>query len=1401
MVLWILRRTSDDDHPTKAILTGSLTADFLTEVPIATIELGNASSGMSYATDTWTIPEPVKFIRFTPIDCAGPNYGFRKFWHAAEINLYHPANFAVTNNMMMDLLNTYDAYLWGESFNIGTNPGQYTDQASADAFLAILQTIDQIMKEEIERPSDVEIKAMIQQAKDYYAAYLTSLVEYTLPGDGYYRIIANLDYYTTVETGEVDENGNPVTERVYGVKKSMYSMLEGFGAWHTLDLTDCRDVWHISRNGDNTVNIINAATEMGFSQFGNPVYMSTDPAAIQFMRFEWVGNENGQDILYLKGYGQTDVMHQLSHQRGAGTGDKLCTWSGTFNMGLPYESDKGTSEWYLEPVSNEEAQALIEAYAVVKDHDKMVMEYRNIQNQAKQDMLLANNAYKEAFITRNDQFSSSVTESSEGSLNNLLDDNAETFWHSAWSGEKAGTIGGTHFLDVTLDEPIEGTVYAWIQRRAGAENDHPISWNVYGSNDEAALQSEADFTSADNSTWREETIAGWTLVAEGLSTPYDVNISEVTTPEFNIPTPYKYLRFVCEESTGASYGTRGFFHMGGFQIFKTLGKTQLETMGEVGTTMIAEIEKGDAITDEAITLDDFNALKAAYEAFKALLKDPTTMRNTVAKYMTYADMLVIGTEPGFWASDAEAVALKTLITAANDYDKGGAYDQTKLDDYTSAIEAAAATFINAANKVSTDKWYRLRFPTEETYTKYGWSDGNILPDEGYIYGNLWGQYAAIATYTDDEEYKGLITVKETEEMREGDGLRFTELDNISNEDAALFRFVNIGDSAYIIQNKATGLYINCLEANSNDVTMSLTPTTFQANAVGYGSMLLAGKSLDGTSVTNLHAQRRDHRLVTWESAEPGSNSGLWLETADVTGDAANLFYRDYAPGVFNVVCDAIGVKAEEDGDINFYTVEGTYTEGETSFVALKKITETQPGVPYIAIVGTPEDYVEGEEDYSEPYPFTALEGNFAPKAGVAGGLIGTYTALTAPTGSVVFVNNAAETAEDKVVDDGNGNYVSVTNRAVAAGSGYLSFGYADADPSVGYDMLLAIDGTPTVTTEIEKHEGTKEDPYLILTPKDMSLLRGLLIPGRVNYVQLGADIDMAGIKNWYPLNMVEDQANGYEYQNLIDFDGHGYVISNFTDNDATDSYNSFFGILNGDVRNVGFKDVDVSCAASGTGVLAGYMGHDQYVNAEGVKQTSTLTNVWVSGKLNVVDNYAGGLIGNIGGPSVFKNVYVNVDITGNADYVGGLVGRIRDGLTIENAYAAGTLSSKGCGIVGGGQKDITAPSIYKNIVVWNNTDQNFGPLRQGVDQAEGISYFDGTNFAALQQVIVDWGKPWTCDMQEGSYPTFSGTDTGIQGVTSAQPNAKGTIYTINGIRVEKTTKGLYIIDGKKVMVK
>lgn len=304
MVLWIKRRTTDNDHPSVAVITGSLTADFGMEIPIDTLELGNASSGQEFTTGTWVIPEKVKYLRFTPINCSPE---FRTFWHAAEINLYQPGEFELYQKLMSDLLNQYDAYLWGEDFNIGTLPGQYTNQEAADAFLANLKYIEQILAEEVERPSNEEIEALVKQTQDYWNAYQASQVEYTLPADGYYRIIANLDYYKTVDTGEVDEFGEPITERIDGIKKSMYAKMDSLAAWHTLDLEDCRDVWYITRNEDNTVNMINAATEMGFYQMGSPIRMHIADSA-KVMKIDWAGKEevtfNGEtkerDILYIR---------------------------------------------------------------------------------------------------------------------------------------------------------------------------------------------------------------------------------------------------------------------------------------------------------------------------------------------------------------------------------------------------------------------------------------------------------------------------------------------------------------------------------------------------------------------------------------------------------------------------------------------------------------------------------------------------------------------------------------------------------------------------------------------------------------------------------------------------------------------------------------------------------------------------------------------------------------------------------------------------------------------------------------------------------------------------------------------------------------------------------------------
>ena len=344
------------------------------------------------------------------------------------------------------------------------------------------------------------------------------------------------------------------------------------------------------------------------------------------------------------------------------------------------------------------------------------------------------------------------------------------------------------------------------------------------------------------------------------------------------------------------------------------------------------------------------------------------------------------------------------------------------------------------------------------------------------------------------------------------------------------------------------------------------------------------------------------------------------------------------------------------------------------------------------------------------------------------------------------------------------------------------------------------DGTYTnePQSELDKHAGTEDDPFIITKPEEMAILRDYMRTGEYTYVKLGADIDMSGITNWVPLNMEQDNANGKPWMNWIDFDGQGHVISNFTCTTGTQAYNSFFGILCGNVRNVGFENANVSCINSGTGILGGYMGHDNFA-IDGVKQTSTLEKVWVTGKCNIINdgNYAGGMIGNIGGPSIIRNCYAIIDLTAANNYRGAIVGRVRDALTIENVYAAGN-NAQETGIVGGGKKEVTAPSTYKNVVVWCNTTGNFGTTTAD-DTLEGISYYDGSNFAELQQTVVAWGAPWTCDMKEGSYPVFGEGGNAIDQIAAGKQDVR--IYNINGIQVEKAQGGIFIIDGKKISVK
>ncbi len=307
----------------------------------------------------------------------------------------------------------------------------------------------------------------------------------------------------------------------------------------------------------------------------------------------------------------------------------------------------------------------------------------------------------------------------------------------------------------------------------------------------------------------------------------------------------------------------------------------------------------------------------------------------------------------------------------------------------------------------------------------------------------------------------------------------------------------------------------------------------------------------------------------------------------------------------------------------------------------------------------------------------------------------------------------------------------------------------------------------------------------------------------MTYVRLENDLDMSAYESFTPLNTYEDVVGDLHFMNWINFDGNGHVISNFSSVTSGVAYNSLFGVLCGAVYNLGLENANVVCDASGTGILSGYVGHENF------SETTRVEHVYVTGKIDVASNYCGGLFGNVGGPTIIRNCYANTTISGSATYNGGLIGSVRGALNMQNCYAAGE-NTLGGGIVGGNQAASTPASTYNNIVVWNNDYENFGTTASA-DQKSNISYYNGENFSELQQTVVAW-DPTIWSFEGDNYPVLIGKSDMTALRSIAQPATGNiTVYSMTGTKMKVAptmkealqglTKGIYIVGGKKMLVK
>ena len=908
----------------------------------------------------------------------------RGYWHLAELQFYPCTLADEVTAAKRELIDTYFQY---ESFidefmnNAGTLAGQYLPEA-VSAFVAAMDKVNE-MDSSGEEYSAEEIRAMIEEIKNTYQAVLDSKVPFTL-ADGYYRLRHSVVFLNNVPTGEVDGDGNPITVQ-REVNKYMYSTLRDgkiIARWNTpADLnTDCPSLWKVT-NKEGLFDIVNCATDARFDAWNSTV-LTMSKESENLIAVELVENVNGEPFVTLRV--STQDARCFFHPIGHGISGVDANGTGVEGDMIGWANDASrVSEWVFEPVSDDVAEEIIKAYEPYKNRAVLIESFQKMREDATKKLEIAKDiSYKEPLITSASQLSSpwSAPHSYEGNIAHLTDNDPITYWHSNWNNNT-----DRQYVQIELNEAQYELICMKFTRRLYNYNstvlcttNHVTEWSFYGSDDPDAAEED------------------WEQLAF-FETPYNAPGETIVTDGFD-PKGKKYLRLYCE----ANISSNRCWHLAELQLYPSPieivdpATSQYHMMGNVGTTLDAVLTELADVDAQDVTVEQYDKLKQAYEAFIAKFVDPTELRNKIEEVKGADKEVVIGNNPGFWKDDSASNGLKTAISNAEAYDKGGVYTTEQSQAQIEALDVAVTNINLLANPVRTDKWYRIRFGTEEEYDKYGWAKAGNAPnywtEDGEVLGlyneGNFGMHIAVAMRENvvlgqnaagNNVNGNLIQPIDKDDVLMGQELHGIRLEKLTDPDMALFRFVNVGDSALAIQNKATGLFIG------NNIKLSVHPALFEQVISGYGQNAFFIKSIQGKEFSPLHLAQNQSVLCAWGNKAgagwtdaDGRRGSFFIEEAE--GLAADYTFGDFkinfTPGDIYGRCFPVPIKVEDPTQGDVWTVAGIErTPGESSANEEIKITLAMITDPIIA-AGRPFLYVAAGEFY-EDEPDDPLPSDFS----------------------------------------------------------------------------------------------------------------------------------------------------------------------------------------------------------------------------------------------------------------------------------------------------------------------------------------------------------------------------------------------------------------------------------------
>ena len=258
---------------------------------------------------------------------------------------------------------------------------------------------------------------------------------------------------------------------------------------------------------------------------------------------------------------------------------------------------------------------------------------------------------------------------------------------------------------------------------------------------------------------------------------------------------------------------------------------------------------------------------------------------------------------------------------------------------------------------------------------------------------------------------------------------------------------------------------------------------------------------------------------------------------------------------------------------------------------------------------------------------------------------------------------------------------------------------------------------------------------------------------------LTADIDLKGI-NFTPIALWND--NEYKIGYKGTFNGQGHIIKNLTINDENGNEAGLISRLaGGTVKNLGIVNADVTANNQYTrvGVIAGYVNYD--------------------GAWPFIDN-------------CFTAGDIKLTLPNEVNKGGGIFGA-RWYCYVRNCYTTYELLN------GTGQNDHYDVNDVNNYANPTEDQLKSGELAYTINEAAGDTIYYQT-IGTDEFPVLNPTHGVVLKDADGKY--YNDIIDAIEKVnTDARMSMKDAIFDLSGRRVKKAVKGIYIINGKKVLVK